>query len=265
MKLALILLGMGIGANLAMLMFLKHGTWRIARLFDNRGEAGTTETTDSAKTIMMTQEQVDKIVQTRLTREREKYADYETIKQKVAEYEKLNSEKAQKDLEAGKQYEEAKKTYEGKIKSYEEKLSEKDRSIADMMISNTLTSAISSQNAHIEESIALLKSSAKIVDGVVKISAKDANGIEQLLPAEEGVKRFLTARPHLVKSNARSGSGTGSGSGDGSGTGAGGNAVEDLNSLNLQMQHAINTRDVRKQVELKTKMKALMHARGVNI
>lgn len=256
MEVYLILLGLGIGANIAMLMFLKHGTGKIAKLFDNRGEVGEAE----AKPVLLTQEQVDKVIHERLSRERAKYADYEPLKQKVAEFEKMNSEKAQKDLEAGKQYEEAKKGYEGKIKTYEEKLAEKDRSISDMMIGNTLTSAVSSNNGYIEESIALLKGNARIVDGAVKISMRDDNGIDQLLPVEEGVKRFLASRPHLVKSNARSGSGTGSGSSE-----SGGHATEDLNSLNQQMQIAINTRDLKRQSELKTKMKVLMQSKGVNI
>jgi hypothetical protein len=41
----------------------------------------------------LTQEQVDKIVEKRLAREREKYADYDELKTKAAEYQKLEDAK----------------------------------------------------------------------------------------------------------------------------------------------------------------------------
>lgn len=48
-------------------------------------------TPDGGKTL--SQEQVDKIVETRLAREREKYADYDELKKKVAQLSDLEAEK----------------------------------------------------------------------------------------------------------------------------------------------------------------------------
>lgn len=271
MKLALMLFVGGMLAHVGMYYFIRLGgpirdVWTGLTLLDNRGETEAPPAkvaVDAGKPVLLTQEQVDHVVQERLARERQKFADYETLKQKNAEYEKLNSEKAQKDLEAGKQYEEAKKGYEGKIKTYEEKLAEKDRTLSDMAIGTALTNAINAQNGYPEEALALLRSSAKIVEGLVKITMKDANGVDQILPVEEGVKRFLTARPHLVKANARGGSGTGSGTGNGSELGGG--KSEDLNSLNAQYNDAMNARDLKKASEIRTKIKTALAGKGVNI
>lgn len=271
MKEGLVLLGYGLAANIAMYYVIRLGgpirdMWTGLNLLDNRGEvdaAPVAKSADAGKPVLLNQDQVDHIVQERLARERQKFSDYDSMKQKLSEFEKMNSEKAQKDLEAGKQYEEAKKGYEGKIKTYEDKLAEKDRTLSDMTIGNSLTSAINSQNGYTEEALALLRSSARIVEGQVQIVVKDANGIEQALPVEEGVKRFLTAKPHLVKSSARGGSGTGSGAGEVPGTGAG--QGEDLNSLNTQLSQAINSRDLKKQSEIKTKIKTILLSKGVNL
>lgn len=265
----------GISSNLLMILFLSKGTKVFVEVFENikyhtllnnRGEVGAAEAKEAAGKSdappVFTQEKVDQIVQDRLARERQKYADYDTMRQKLNEFEKMNSEKAQKDLEAGKQYEEAKKNLESKLKDYEGKLTEKDRAINDMKIGNSLTAAISLQNGYVEETSALLKGNTILdQDGSIKVKIRDTNGVEQLLPVEEGVKRFLTSRPHLIKSTARSGSGTGSSTpnepGDSQGT--------DLNSLNIQLQQALKVGDFKKAGDLKGKIKLVLVSKGVNL
>jgi hypothetical protein len=117
-------------------------------------------------------------------------------------------------------------------------------------------SEITKQNAYAEETMALIKSQAVFdsKDNSVRIKGKDANGIDTLHSVEEGIKQFLTQRPHLVKVTQKAGGGTGTG---GAGAGAG---VDDLNTLNAEYQKATNAGDTKRVRELKVKMNALIGA-----
>jgi len=208
------------------------------------------------------QAKVDAIVQERLSREKAKYADYETMKQKLAEFERLNNEKAQKELEAQKEYEKLK---EGWIKEKQDLtgvIAKKDNEIIDTKINYALMSEITKQNAYIEESIALLKQQAVFKDGNIFIKGKDINGLEVLDSVEEGVKKFLTQRPHLVKATKRDGGGTGANGTPSTGGQAG---VEDLNTLNAEFIEAQGRRDTKKMNEIRTKIKAALTAQGVRL
>lgn len=263
----LVLGGGGIALNLLMVYLLRKGFFLpgpgFAKTLGNRGEAGTKEGetgSGGVKFDELQQKEVNRIVQDRLAREREKYSDYEAKTKRLEEYERQNSEKAQKDLEAAKNYEEAKKTYEQKVAEREKMLSQKDMEIADLKISNSLTNEINTQGAFAEETIALLKSSAFInKDGQVKIKGKDANAVDVEYSVSEGVKKFLETRPHLVRSNFKSGSGSKGGDSAGS-SGAG---QSDISTLNAELIKAMNSGDRKKSAEIKSKINA--HYAGAGI
>jgi hypothetical protein len=250
-----LILGLGgLVANLAMLKILY---WKPKFLYNNSGEvAAGTEVKEIPAEV---QPLVDKVVQARVAREREKYADYETLKQRVAEFENMNNAKQQQELEAQRKYEEVKMGYESKIKNFTESLTAKERQIQDMQIGHSLTSEVFKQNGYAEETLALLKPSAFVEDGAVKIKVKDASGQEETLSVEEGVKRFLTTRPHLVKANVKSGSGTSSGGSTNGGAVVG----TDLSSLNVQLMDAINSRDLKRVSEIKAKIQVALATKGV--
>jgi hypothetical protein len=235
---------MGLLANLGML-----------RLLNNRGEVTPPPDPNAVKTF--NQEQVDRIVQDRLAREQAKFADYDTIKQKVTEFERLNNEKTQKELEEKKQYDEAKKTYEQKIADAQGLINKKDAEIVDMKVGNSLMGEIVKQNAYADETMALIKSQA-VYDpktGAIRIKGVDANGLEIMDSIEEGIKKFLTQRPHLVKAAKAGGAGTATGNQvAGSGAGEG-----DLNTLNAEYLAAQQRGDQKEMNRLRPLMQAAIN------
>lgn len=230
----------------------------------NRGEA-TTETKPEDKGGIRfdadQQKQVDFIVESRLKREREKFADYEDLKKFKSEYEKQQDAKAQKELEEQRKYEDAKKNYETQINQHKEILTKKEQEIVDLRISHGLINEITKQNGYAEETLALLKSSAVLAqDGSVVIKGKDANGFDTQLPVAEGVKRFLETRPYLVKSTHKAGGGTP----PGAPPSTTGNEL-DHNALNKAYMEAVNRGDFKKTKELKQQINSLLASKGVSV
>lgn len=210
------------------------------------------------------QKAVDRIVATRLARQKEQFADYDNLRQFKDEHEKGLEAQKQKDLETSKKYDEAKAGYETKIKGLSEALVGKDRTIETMTIDFNLTNEISKQNGYLEESLALLRGTALLKEGKIYIKGKDSNGLDTELPVEEGVKRFLTSRPHLVKASVKGGGGTppsGNGGGRGDGNGSAG-AEGDLTSLNLELQGAMQRGDRKKTAEIKNRIIEILKAKN---
>lgn len=257
------LIVLGVGGMVANLAMLKLLYWKPKFLYDNRGEVAAGEAVAAAPKEIPAEIQplVDKVVQARVAREREKFADYDTLKQRVSEFENQNNAKQQQELEAQKRYEEVKQGYEVKIKNFNDSLQVKERQIQDMQVSHSLTSEVFRQNGYAEETLALLKPSAYVEDGAVKIKVKDASGQDETLSVEEGVKRFLANRPHLVKVTVKSGAGTSSGTGN---TNGGAVVGTDLSSLNVQLVDAINARDLKKVSEIKGKIQMALASKGVS-
>ena len=231
-----------------------------------RGEAPTGDPPagDSPKggEKTLTQKEVDFIVESRIKREREKYVDYDDLKKFKSESEKQQDLKTQKELEDQKKYDEAKKGYETQIGQHREIITKKDQEIVDLKISNALVNEITNQNGYTEETVALLRG-ATILDaqGNILIKGKDANGIENTQPISEGVKKFLEARPYLVKSTHRPGGGTPPGTPPPPGEGA----AQDHNALNKSYAEAITRGDFKAAKEFKTKLNQILAAKGVSV
>lgn len=202
-----------------------------------------------------TQEEFDAQFDKRWAREKAKVApildEYESLKKFKSEHEKQLEEATQKELEARKEYETLKSGWSKKEQDYQSVLSKKEAEIADMKVSNALISEITKQNAYAEETMALLKTQATFdKEGNVRIKGRDSNGLEVMDSVEEGVKKFLVQRPHLVKATNRSGAGTGS-----STVVNGAAASNDLMSLNVEYAAARARGDYKKANELSKKMK----------
>lgn len=206
---------------------------------------------------LLTQAQVDAIVQDRLAREKAKYSNYDDLVKFKTEHEKNLEAATQKELEAKKEYDKLKEGWTKKEQELLGLVSKKDTELTDMKVITALSGEINKQNAYAEETMALIKQQAVFdKEGNIRIKGRDANGLEILDSVEEGIKKFLTQRPHLVKATQRTGGGTGTG-GTGSGAGTG---VEDLNSLNAELQQAQIRGDVKRINELKVKVRALLGA-----
>lgn len=255
---------MWLGGMLAHLGMLKI-------LNSKRGEAGTKQFTQAemdakiaeATKGLLNQAQVDSAVESRLNREKGKFADYEELKEFKTKHEKVAEETTQKELEAKKEYEKAKEGYVKKQTELQGIITTKDATIADMTISGALMAEIVKQNAYAEETIALIKGQAVIdKDKNILIKGKDKNGQEVTHSVEEGIKKFLEARPHLVKAGKPGGGGTGAG---GAGGGGGGTGGEDLDALNAEFLAAMNRGDRKRAAELKTKMSALLGSKKTQL
>ena len=236
-------------------------------LLNNRGEAGDKTFTQAQVDALiaektkdvLTQDKVDAIVQDRLAREKAKYSNYDDLVKFKTDYEKTLGAKTEKELEDKKEYEKAKEGWTKKEQELSGVISKKDSEIVDMKIGNSLMTEIVKQNAYAEETMALIKSQAVFdKEGNIRIKGRDANGLEVMDSIEEGIKKFLVLRPHLVKVIQKAGGGTGAGgAGAGAGAGVGG---EDLNTLNTELLQAQQRGDTKKINELKVKVRAILGA-----
>lgn len=219
------------------------------------------EKVESREEKLLPQSAVDAIVQDRVAREKAKIApiltEYEDLKKFKTEHEKNIEVATQKELEARKEYDKLKETWNSKQQELTTLINNKDNEIKDMRLSTALMSEISKQNAYAEETMALLKPMAVFdSEGNIRIKGRDANGLEVQHSVEEGTKSFLTQRPHLVKATKPGGSG--SLPSNLGGTNAG---VQDLNTLNAELQTAMNRGDRKTVEQTKLKINAILGKR----
>jgi hypothetical protein len=206
-----------------------------------------------------TQEQINVIVQDRLSREREKFSDYEDLKKFRTEHEKKLDETKQKELEAAKQYEELKKGWDEKENKYKSALSDKDTAIKGLKIDHSLSREIATQNAY-PEVLDVLKNQVFIGDdGAAYMKGRDQVGNEINISLTDGVKKFLEARPHLVKGNTGAGGGTAAAAA--AGAAGAGETLEELNEALVQAKASGNVVEAKKVSE---KIKTFFVKKGIS-
>lgn len=202
---------------------------------------------------MVSQTEVDRIVQDRLARDRAKYADYDDLRKKVTEYEKHKENLTQQELEKKQEYQTLKDGWAKKEGEYQSLLNQAKLEVQSERVSNRLNQEVLKKNAY-PEAAELLKSMTKYnEDGTITIRGKDANGIDADLSIEKGVEQFLKDRPYLVKGSAKGGGGTGNTGGAGEGQG-------DLN-LSKQLQDAMAVGDRKSINDIKNRIRT-KHAGG---
>lgn len=244
-------------------MFFKlFKLFRIPIFFEGEG-AGGGGGDDKTKAIKdaggFTQDDVNRVVQERLAREKDKYKDYDTLKTFKDTHDKDADAQKQKDLESSKQYDEAKAGLQKQITDLQGVVAQKDTRISGMMVSHNLTNELMKQNAYVEESLALLQALVVVGDdGVLTIKGKKDN-IDTQLTIEEGVKDFLAKRPHLVKANPSSGGGTPSG-GPGGGAGSG---AADLAQLNQEYVKEYSAGNYKRAAEIKKQIATHFTSKGI--
>ena len=195
------------------------------------------------------QVEVDSIVQERLNRDRQKYADYDDLKKKATDYEKQQEQMTQLEMEKKQEYDKLKDGWNTKENEYKTLLDKTRAEVQSERVSNTLNQEILKKNAY-PEAAQLLKSMTKYnEDGSITIRGKDANGIDTDLPVDKGVEQFLKDRPYLVKGSAQGGGGTGGNMGQG------GTGLPD-GDLVKQFQDAKAVGDHKKVAEIKNKIRA---------
>lgn len=246
-------------------------------LWNNRGELdlGGKETFTAAEVTSLVEKQItglvdaaiqpkiDNIVQSRLAQQQNKYVNYDELVKFKTDHETSTAAATQKQLEDQGRYEEALKGHNTKVEELNAVIVQKDGTITSMNIGNALTGEIVTQGGYLEETLAMLKSSAEIKEGIVTIKGKDANGLDQSFSVADGVKSFLEKRPHLVKTKVNDGGGD-SGGGD-NGDGGADQGSEDLTTLNDMLAKQIYANDIKGAAETKAKIKTLMAKEGKTI
>jgi hypothetical protein len=209
---------------------------------------------DAAAEPKFTQADLDRHIQERLNRDRAKYADYDTLRQKAVDYEKQQETLKQQDLERKQEYDKIKQSWEQKETEYKTMLDKTRGEVQSERLNNTLNQAILQKNAY-PDAAQLLRSLAKYnEDGTITIRGKDANGMDTDLPVDKGVEQFLRERPYLVKGSQTSGAGTAT---------AGNAGGQQEIDLGRQLQHAMAVGDRKTINEIKSKIRARHTAGGI--
>lgn len=169
-------------------------------------------TEQSTESRSFSQEDLEKIVEQRLMRERKKYekklegVDLDEARRLLQEKEQAEIERQKEKGEFEKVLQQLAEKKDGEIKQYKTRLQE-------IQVDGALINAASQHNAvSPEQVVALLKSHTALAeDGSVEILDKDGtvryNDSGTPMSVNELVSEFLTANPHFVKASP---SGTGS-------------------------------------------------------
>ena len=190
-------------------------------------ETVETKTAQEIKEMKFTQEQLDKVISSRLEAERRKY------EKKLQEEEKQRAEIIkQKQLEEAKTKQDLEKIMQERLKEKEEELSRYKNQIKKEKVDNSILSVASSNNAiSPAQVVALLKDEVKYTDdGRIEVVDNNSNvrynAKGELLTIEDRVNEFLDSNPHFRK---------GSLSGSGSQSAVGGKTVKPFNLQDLDL------------------------------
>ena len=185
------------------------------------------ETTAEVKEMKFTQEQLDKVISSRLEAERRKY------EKKLQEEENQKAEIIkQKQLEEAKTKQDLEKIMQDRLSEKEQELNRYKNQIKKEKVDNSILSVASSNKAiSPAQVVALLKDEVKYTDdGRIEIVDNNSNvrynSQGELLTIEDRVKEFLDSNPHFRQ---------GSLSGSGSQSAIGGKTVKPFNLQDLDL------------------------------
>jgi hypothetical protein len=185
------------------------------------------ETTAEVKEMRFTQDQLDKVISSRLEAERRKY------EKKLQEEENQKAEIIkQKQLEEAKTKQDLEKIMQDRLSEKEQELNRYKNQIKKEKVDNSILSVASSNKAiSPAQVVALLKDEVKYTDdGRIEIVDNNSNvrynSKGELLTIEDRVKEFLDSNPHFRQ---------GSLSGSGSQSAIGGKTVKPFNLQDLDL------------------------------
>jgi len=185
------------------------------------------ETTQEVKEMKFTQDQLDKVISSRLEAERRKY------EKKLQEEENQKAEIIkQKQLEEAKTKQDLEKIMQDRLSEKEKELLRYKNQIKKEKVDNSILSVASSNKAiSPAQVVALLKDEVKYTDdGRIEIVDNNSNvrynSQGELLTIEDRVKEFLDSNPHFRQ---------GSLSGSGSQSAIGGKTVKPFNLQDLDL------------------------------
>ena len=185
------------------------------------------EATQEVKEMKFTQDQLDKVISSRLEAERRKY------EKKLQEEENQKAEIIkQKQLEEAKTKQDLEKIMQDRLSEKEQELNRYKNQIKKEKVDNSILSVASSNKAiSPAQVVALLKDEVKYTDdGRIEVVDNNSNvrynAKGELLTIEDRVKEFLDSNPHFRQ---------GSLSGSGSQSAIGGKTVKPFNLQDLDL------------------------------
>lgn len=185
------------------------------------------EATQEVKEMKFTQDQLDKVISSRLEAERRKY------EKKLQEEENQKAEIIkQKQLEEAKTKQDLEKIMQDRLSEKEQELNRYKNQIKKEKVDNSILSVASSNKAiSPAQVVALLKDEVKYTDdGRIEVVDNNSNvrynSKGELLTIEDRVKEFLDSNPHFRQ---------GSLSGSGSQSAIGGKTVKPFNLQDLDL------------------------------
>ena len=185
------------------------------------------EATPEVKEMKFTQDQLDKVISSRLEAERRKY------EKKLQEEENSKAEIVkQKQLEEAKTKQDLEKIMQDRLSEKEQELNRYKNQIKKEKVDNSILSVASSNKAiSPAQVVSLLKDEVKYTDdGRIEIVDNNSNvrynSQGELLTIEDRVKEFLDSNPHFRQ---------GSLSGSGSQSAIGGKTVKPFNLQDLDL------------------------------
>lgn len=185
------------------------------------------EATQEVKEMKFTQDQLDKVISSRLEAERRKY------EKKLQEEENQKAEIIkQKQLEEAKTKQDLEKIMQDRLSEKEQELNRYKNQIKKEKVDNSILSVASSNKAiSPAQVVALLKDEVKYTDdGRIEVVDNNSNvrynSQGELLTIEDRVKEFLDSNPHFRQ---------GSLSGSGSQSAIGGKTVKPFNLQDLDL------------------------------
>jgi hypothetical protein len=185
------------------------------------------EVTQEVKEMKFTQDQLDKVISSRLEAERRKY------EKKLQEEENQKAEiLKQKQLEEAKTKQDLEKIMQDRLSEKEQELNRYKNQIKKEKVDNSILSVASSNKAiSPAQVVALLKDEVKYNDdGRIEVVDNNSNvrynAKGELLTIEDRVKEFLDSNPHFRQ---------GSLSGSGSQSAIGGKTVKPFNLQDLDL------------------------------
>jgi len=185
------------------------------------------EATQEVKEMKFTQDQLDKVISSRLEAERRKY------EKKLQEEENQKAEiLKQKQLEEAKTKQDLEKIMQDRLSEKEQELNRYKNQIKKEKVDNSILSVASSNKAiSPAQVVALLKDEVKYNDdGRIEVVDNNSNvrynAKGELLTIEDRVKEFLDSNPHFRQ---------GSLSGSGSQSAIGGKTVKPFNLQDLDL------------------------------
>lgn len=158
---------------------------------DDKETSDKTEKTkeDKSNEKTFTQTELDDIITKRIERERKKYSDYDSVKEKLTEYEKQIEEKRLADLSEKERAEELAKKAEEEKQTLAQQLENLQKQVQQEKITNEFIKLATAQN------IAYIDDALKLAD----LSAVKVNEDGKVEGVEEAVKALVENKPFLLK------------------------------------------------------------------